>query len=224
MKRVLLSSLIAMTALLVISAFAFVTFQPIQVLPRIRLAPGFALIDQDGKRLSNEDLRGQIVLYHFTYTRCQPPCPQTAQTMKDIQNRLKEQDLGGLGVTLVTISFDVAHDTPQALKAYAAALGADETNWRFATGSDPDLLKTVIGGGFEVYYQPRADGGFTFDPVYILVDGWGIIRGEYRYRTLTPDVERIVRHIGVLAREVQQSHGAARLAYEAAHLFLCYAP
>ncbi|MCS7040866.1 MAG: hypothetical protein NZP34_14765, partial [Caldilineales bacterium] len=62
------------------------------------------------------------------------------------------------------------------------------------------------------------------DPVYILVDGWGIIRREYRYRTLTPDVDRIVRHIGVLAEEVRNSRGAARLAYEAAHLFLCYAP
>ncbi len=224
MRRFLLIDLIAIVALMVISAFAFVTFQPIQVLPRIRLAPGFALVDQDGKRLSSEDLRGQIVLYNFTYTRCRPPCPQTSQTMKEIQSRLRAQNLGEVRVTLVSISFDAAHDTPRVLKAYAADLGADEANWRFVSGADPDLLKTVVGGGFEVYYQPQADGAFIFDPTYILVDGWGIIRGEYRYRTLTPDVERILRHIGVLAEEVQKSRGAARLAYEAAHLFLCYAP
>lgn len=49
------------------------------------------------------------------------------------------------------------------------------------------------------------------------MDGWGIIRGEYRYQTMTPDADRILRHIGVLAKEVDNSQGAASLAYEAVH-------
>ena len=65
---------------------------------------------------------------------------------------------------------------------------------------------------------------FTFDPKFVLVDGWGIIRGEYRYQTITPDTDRILRHIKVLADEVHNSEGAATLAYEAAHYFLCYTP
>jgi protein SCO1/2 len=224
MKRYLVYGLSGIMFLLVLAVFAFVLFQPVQVLPRIRLAPAFALLDQEGHWLSNEDLRGQIVLYTFTYSRCLPPCPQTAMTLKAIQERLRQQDLEGVPITLVTLSFDPVHDTPAVLKAYARELEADERRWRFVTGSDPIHLKTIIGEGFEVYYQARPDGSFAFDPVYILVDGWGIIRGEYRYRTLTPDVDRIVRHIGVLAREIRRSRGAARLAYEAAHLFLCYAP
>lgn len=58
----------------------------------------------------------------------------------------------------------------------------------------------------------------------MLVDGWGIIRGKYRYQVRVPDSERIVRHITVLAEEVQKSKGANKLIYEAAHLFLCYSP
>ena len=38
------------------------------------------------------------------------------------------------------------------------------------------------------------------------------------------DADRILRHIGVLAEEVQKATGANKLIYEAAHLFLCYAP
>ena len=45
--------------LAILSVAAFAVFQPIKVLPRIRLAPGFILTDQDGQRLTNEDLRGQ---------------------------------------------------------------------------------------------------------------------------------------------------------------------
>lgn len=210
-------------SLVVGSILAFATLRPIQVRPRIRLAPGFALIDQDGQRLTNEDLRGHIVLYNFTYTRCRPPCPRTSQTMRQVQDRLDELDVGDVPVTLVTVSIDPEHDTSERLRAYAESLGADPARWRFATG-DPTRLKYVVGGGFEVYYTPNADGSFTLAPVFVLVDGWGIIRSEYRYQTLTPDVERILRHIRVVAEEARNSKGTARFAYEAAHLFLCYAP
>ncbi len=224
MKRGVLYGLYGLAGLIVFGIFSFVAFKPIKVLPRIRLAPGFSLSDQDGKRLTNEDMRGKIVLYNFTYSGCQPPCPQTWQTMQEIQQRLSELDLGGVDVQLVTISFDTLGDSPADLKAYTERLALDTGNWSFAVGKDADLMKTVIGNSFEVYYQPNAEGGFDFDPAYVLVDGWGIIRGEYQYQTLTPDVERILRHIGVLAEEIQKSVGSARYAYEAAHLFLCYAP
>ena len=224
MKRYLLYVLYAVVVLVVGSAFAFKLFQPIQVLPRIRLAPGFALIDQDGERLTNEDLRGQFVLYNFTYTRCPEPCHMLDQTMQEVQSRLDEIDLGGIPITFVTISFDPEHDTPEVLKAYAESLNADTDRWSFATTPDTTLLKHIVGGGFEEYYQQNEDGSFAFEPRFVLVDGWGIVRGEYRYQTLTPDADRIIRHIGVMAKEVQNSQGTASVAYEAAHLFLCYAP
>jgi len=203
---------------------AFATLRPVKVLPRIRLAPGFVLVDQDGQQLTSEDLRGQIVLYSFTYTRCRSlACDYIIDTMQRVQQGLNGLDLGGVPVTLITVSFDPEYDTPDILRAYAASLGADPSVWRFATGDDPTRLKYVVGGGFEVYYARNPDGSFTFDPVFILVDGWGIIRGEYRYRTLIPDVQRILRHIRVVAEEARNSKGTARIAYEAAHLFLCYA-
>jgi len=83
-------------------------------------------------------------------------------------------------------------------------------------------LKHIVGGGFEAYYDPQEGGRYNFDPKFALVDGWGIIRGEYRYQTLTPDTVRILRHIQVLADEVHNSQGTASLAYEATHFFLCY--
>jgi protein SCO1/2 len=224
MKRYLLFGLYGFLGLLVLSAIAFKVFQPVQVVPRIRLSPGFSLTTQENERLTNEDLRGQFVLYNFIYTDCPPPCSHLNQTMQEIQTRLGEVDLGEIPVKFVTISFDPDNDTPEKLAAYAAELGADPAQWYFATTTDPVLLKTIIGGGFEAYYQQKEDGSFTFDPKFVLVDGWGIIRGEYKYQTMTSDADRILRHMGVLAEEVRNSQGAATLAYEAAHYFLCYAP
>ena len=62
----------------------------------------------------------------------------------------------------------------------------------------------------------------AFDPMLVLVDGWGVIRGEYKYQTLTSDADKIVRHLGILGEELRNAKGAASLAYEAAHFFLCY--
>ena len=36
------------------------------------------------------------------------------------------------------------------------------------------------------------------------------------------DADKIIRHLDVLAEEVRNAKGAATLAYEAAHFFLCY--
>lgn len=206
-------------ALLVIVVLAFAIFQPIQVLPRIALGPGFSFVDQAGERLTNEDLRGHLVLYTFTYTGCQGDCPQTSRTLQLVQAQLDQINTRGLPVDLVTISFDPARDTPQQLAAFAHQVGADLTNWHFVTG-EPAALKNVIGSSFGFYYNQAADGVFSFDPAFVLVDGVGIVRAKYRTAEL--DLALVQRDLELIATEARNSQGAGRLAYEAAHLFLCY--
>lgn len=218
-SRRILWGFYALIGLFLVGALAFAIFRPILVLPRIGLAPGFALQDEAGQRFTSEDLRGQLVLYNFTYTRCAAPCPVTGDVMRAVQMRLGEVETGGIPVTLVTISFDPEHDTPAVLSQYAAQVTPDTQNWRFLSG-DAEKLKWIIGGGFGVYYQAQEDGSFAFDPAFMLVDGNGILRAEYR--TAAPEMDRILRDIGLVAEEANNSQGAKRAAYEAAHLFLCY--
>lgn len=224
MSKTFFNGIYAFAALLVISAFAFKVFQPIQVLPRLRLSPAYNLIDQNGQAFTSETLRGQFVLYSFTYTNCPDPCYNFNKTIKEIQSRLGEVELGDIPVSFVTISVDPDRDTPEALKQYGETFGADFDQWTFATTPNKALLKTIVGAGFETYYEDKGNGHFALDPGYVLVDGWSIIRAEYRYATEVSDADRILRHLGVLAEEVQNSTGSAKLAYKAAHLFLCYAP
>lgn len=224
MKKPFVYSLLALVGLVVVGALAFAIFQPIQVLPRIRLAPGFILTDQNGERLTNEDLRGSIVLYAFTYTGCETPCQSTTPVLQDLQPQIAAMDTGGIKIQFVTISVDPDRDTPEVLQAYAADAGANPATWHFATTSDATMLKDIVGGGFEVFYEAKPGEAIQLDPVFMLVDGWGILRGEYRYASSTPDEDRLLRHIQVLLNEIKNSKGAAKLAYEAAHLFVCYAP
>lgn len=108
----------AMVLLLCAAVLAFATLQPVKVLPRIALSPGFALVDQTGGQFTSEALRGSLVLYNFTYTSCTLPCPQTSDQMRAVQDRLPAIETHGLPVRLVTISFDPARDTPAVLSDY----------------------------------------------------------------------------------------------------------
>jgi len=224
MNKYLVNSIYGIFAVIVIAAFAFKIFQPIQVLPRMQLAPAFNLTDQNDGTLTSEELRGKFVLYNFTYTNCPAPCYNLNATMQEVQSRLSEVELDNIEVAFVTISFDPDRDTASVLKNYANSLGSSTLQWDFVTTANKSLLKTIIGSGFETYYEDKGNGEFTFTPSFVLVDGWGIVRAEYRYQTSVPDTDRILRHLGVLADEVRNSTGTTKLAYEAAHLFLCYAP
>lgn len=214
-------ALLSLGVLLVLGVMAFAIFEPIQVLPRIRLAPGFSLVDHTGASLTSEDLRGEVVVYTFTYDNCVDPCAAPEPTIAELASRIGEVDMGDTPVRFVTISFDPERDDTQALASRARRFGADGTDWLYATPA-ADQVRNVVGAGFKTWFEERADGSFAFDPALILVDGWGIVRGEYRYQTLASDGDRILRHIGILGEELRNSHGANSIAYEAAHFFLCY--
>jgi protein SCO1/2 len=198
---------------------AFLLYQSTQVLPRISLAPGFSLIDQDGKRLTNEALRGSLVIYNFTQTRCSAPCRETSHTFQQIQKALTKVETGDIPVQFVTISYDLVYDTPEVLRGYANRLGADTSRWHFVSG-DMTQLRNILHVGFQTETSPTEDGSFMVEPTFALVDGWGIVRALYR--TATPDIELLRHDLQLVVREAQQSTGVNHYAYEAVHLFMCH--
>ena len=99
------------------------------------LVPDTALQDQDGQSLTLEAWRGQAVAITFVYLRCPLPnfCPLMDRRFVEVQKTVQMVPDVATRVRLLSVSFDPAHDTPAALKAHAARLGADESRWRFAT-------------------------------------------------------------------------------------------
>lgn len=206
---------------LIVAALAFVIIEPIQVLPRIGLAPGYALQDDSGELTTSEDARGALTLYTFMPAACDERCDDINATMASLASRVPtEVELDDISFQLVTIALD--SPTEAELAAASLASGADGTKWRWVSG-DQTTLKTVVGAGFGRFFEfDTVSGKVEFDPAYVLVDGWGVVRGEYRYQTIANDEDKIVSHVGILVDEVRYSGGAAGVAYEAAHLFLCY--
>lgn len=205
---------------LVVAAMAFAVVQPIKVLPRLRPAPGYALIDQAGDRFTSEDARGTITLYTFMPVECGDACGRAIATMREVRERARsEVDLGGVQLRLITVV--LGPDVPVSrLNAAAAAAGdgasAELPEWVWLTGT-PTQIDNVVELGFRRSADPA-----DFSPTYAIVDGWGTIRGEYRYSTLLDDADKLLRHLDVLGGELRHPGGITSFAYDAAHAFQCY--
>jgi protein SCO1/2 len=206
--------------LLIAGAISFAVFEPIQVLPRMRLAPGYSLTTADGTNLTSEDARGAVTLYSFAPLECDAACQDVEATIREIRDRATvEVDLE-VPLRFVTVVLD-PEAQPEDLGLVAARSGADGQSWS-VVGGEARELETVVGAGFRRYIDIASDGTVQFDPGYVLVDGVGVVRGDYRYQTLSDDADKMIRHIDILATELRHADGATAVAYEAAHLFLCY--
>ena len=75
----------------------------------------FALIDQNGKRRTDADYRGKVLLVYFGFTYCPDVCPTDLQEIGLAVDRLGP---AGDAVQPIFITVDPARDTPEHLKEY----------------------------------------------------------------------------------------------------------
>jgi protein SCO1/2 len=108
--------------------------------------PDFHLINQNGKRVSLHDYRGQTLLLTLIYTRCPFPdfCPRVSHEFDAINRELRENPPRFGKTHLLSISFDPAHDTPKVLRDYGfSSAGSKDpalfTHWEFASIPQTEL-------------------------------------------------------------------------------------
>lgn len=117
----------------------------------------FELVDQDGRLVRGEDLRGKLQLVFFGFTTCPDVCPTT---LTKITATLEE--LGADADTLhpVLMTVDPERDTPAVLKEY---LGAFDPRIIGLTGT-PEQVKVALRN-FRVFASKNwlEGGDYTMD-------------------------------------------------------------
>jgi protein SCO1 len=172
-------------------------------LPVLADLPQFSLIDENGKPVTRDDLLGRVWIADFVFTACADACPRLQMKMKSLQERLIPLQQGG-NISLLSISVDPERDTPDKLREYAQIYGQRKGQWRYLTGQQREVEKTVVqgfhtamarfptaeAGGFaerRAEAEGRSIGGDShleaFDIMHgerlVLVDRFGRIRGFY---------------------------------------------
>jgi protein SCO1 len=140
------------------------TFPPASFLVPVRAgdrAPDATLTDQNGQPLTVSAWRDAAVVITFIYIRCPLPqfCPLMDRGFAEIQRVARDDEQLRGRVRLLSVSFDPLHDTPEALTAHAATVGADAALWRFATAAPAIVDRFAAAFGVNVIRE--SDGTIT---------------------------------------------------------------
>ena len=144
-------------------------------LSKIGPAPEFTLTTQDNARLSLRDLRGKVVAATFIYASCADTCPLLTAKLAGLQAKLGADF--GPRVFFVSVTVDPERDTPEVLKRYAVAHGANPAGWAFLTGTPAEIREVERRYGVWSKKSPRGDVDHTF--LTSLIDRDGLLRVQY---------------------------------------------
>jgi protein SCO1/2 len=160
---------------------------PRQALPLIAPAPGFALTSQDGGELKLADLHGKVVAVTFIFTRCADTCPVLTPMMSFVQDRLGTDF--GTKIVFVSITVDPERDTPEVLKEYGEAFGANFAGWFFLTGSSLAIADVVHRYG--VFAAKAENGNVNHTFLTSIIDRRGVLRVQYLGVRFDPEEFRL---------------------------------
>lgn len=160
--------------------------------------PYFEFVNQDGKKVTRDDLLGHIYIADFFFATCPTICPKMTTNMSYVQDKFKEKE----DLRFVSITVNPEHDNVEVLADYAKKVHADTKTWDFLTG-DKDKIYEIAFNGFFVSAQRDsiAPGGFLHSGMLILIDRNAHIRGYFDGTTHKEIKEKLTDAIDILYKE-----------------------
>ena len=111
----------------------------------------FELIDQDGKKVADNNFRGKYMLVFFGYTSCPDICPITLQTISGALDELGEK---AKDIQPIFISIDPLRDNVSILKDYISHF---HSRFIALTGSKEEIEQA--SKAYRVFYQSNQNTG-----------------------------------------------------------------
>jgi protein SCO1 len=161
-------------------------FEGARLPDRVR-APNFALRDEEGRRVTMREYRGEPVIVTFLYSDCTTECPAQAQQIKGALDQL------GHDVPALAISVNPPGDTPKSIRRFNAKMGVSG-RIRWVRGTEDELRR--LWKGFAIVPQTPQQEHLAR---IVLVDSDGIQRVGFPASQVTP--ERLAHDLRLLERE-----------------------
>lgn len=95
----------------------------------------FAFINQDGKTITEKDIKGKVYVAGFFFTTCKSICPAMNNYLRTVYEEFKnEKDF-----LILSHTCDPETDSVAQLKHYTDSLGVNTDKWIFLTGRKDSL-------------------------------------------------------------------------------------
>ncbi|MBI4968019.1 MAG: SCO family protein [Rhodospirillales bacterium] len=117
-------------------------------------SPAHRLVEAGGRAVTLGDYRGKPLVISLVYSSCYQTCPTITQTLAKAIGKARAA-LGPEGFRVVSIGFDTAKDTPEAMRLFAKSQGVSMEGWEFLS-TDPVTLSVLAEElGFIFWASPR---------------------------------------------------------------------
>jgi protein SCO1/2 len=162
-----------------ITVLPFLQRMSLRAPPPIASIGSYTLVDERGAPFGSAQLKGNVYIASFFFTRCPSVCPAQQESMKKILRHIDDVK----GITLVSFTVDPEHDTPEVLAAYANKMGAPAGAWKFLTGSESAMRELLVKQFLVAMGERKAlDGSADLYDIahsakFALVDQNGELRG-----------------------------------------------
>jgi cytochrome oxidase Cu insertion factor (SCO1/SenC/PrrC family)/thiol-disulfide isomerase/thioredoxin len=185
-------------------------------LPRPRLVPHFALIDERGRPFSVSAWRGKYVVLAPSMTLCHEVCPLTTGALTQLTTQLRRAGLADQ-VVVVEATVDPWRDAPARLRAYRRLAGV---NFQMLTGTQSQIRR--LWKFFGVYYHRIPQGKppdvdwlthkpETFDVAH--TDALFFIDPAGQERIVDAGMPDVGGHLSRVLRSLLSSQGRQNLAH-----------
>jgi len=135
----------------------------------------YGLLDEYGNIVNlRTDYAGRPLVISMIFTSCHHVCPATTKHLAKSVESAREA-LGIDSFDVVTIGFDVANDSPQAMAAFARRQGVEDKNWRFLSASSETIQQISNDLGFIFFPTPR---GFDHINQSSVIDRNGVVYSQ----------------------------------------------
>lgn len=160
----------------------------------------YQFTDSQGQTVKLSDYRGKPLVVSLVYTSCYHVCPAITRHLHKMIN-VAQQALGADSFAVITIGFDVPHDTPQAMRDFARRQDVDLPQWRFLSTDAASIERLTKDLGFIYFASPK---GFDHLTQVTLIDPQGkVYRQVYGDNFDTP---LLVEPLKELVSGVQSQH------------------
>jgi protein SCO1/2 len=177
-------------------------------LPLVSYVKPFSFINQDGKTVTEEDLKGKVTVVEYFFTTCKGICPKMNTSLRKIYEQYKNDP--GFLVLAHTVQPEI--DSVARLKFYADSLQIDTKKWMLVTGRKDSLYKAARTSYLLDDPQnnvEKLEDQFIHTQFLALVDKNGNVRGGVYDALKADEMKKLSSDIKGLLKEKMGSKGFA---------------
>ena len=160
----------------------------------------FSFTNQDGQRVTQDDVSGKVYVAEYFFTTCQSICPKMNNNMKAVYEEYKDEP----DFVILSHTCDPENDDPARLKLYADSLKVNTIRWWFLTGKKDSLY--LAARNSYLLDDPKnnaqnIDEQFLHTQFFALVDKNGNVRKKIYDGLKKDELEELKKDIAVLLKE-----------------------